>query len=221
MNGIKAGIDEAGRGCVIGPLVMAAVECDEEILKRLRVKDSKLLTPNRRRELYREIRKYSRKVSVVKMSAEEINEAMKQGINLNDIEAMMAARLLKRIRAKKVIIDCPDPTADLFSKRLLKLDGRILDERDILLEHKADVNHPVVSAASIVAKEVREREIKKIKKVVGADFGSGYAHDPVTREFLKKHMKDEKIRPFLRVGWKTLSNIREELAQTKLERFIR
>ncbi len=220
MNGIKAGIDEAGRGCVIGPLVMAAVECDEEILKRLRLKDSKLLTPNRRRELYREIRKYSRKVSVVKVSAEEINEAMKQKINLNDIEAMMAARLLKRIRAKKVIIDCPDPTADLFSKRLLRLDGRILDERDILLEHKADVNHPVVSAASIVAKEVREREIKKIKKAVGVDFGSGYAHDPVTREFLKKHMKDEKIRPFLRVGWKTLSNIREELAQTKLERFI-
>ena len=220
MNGIKAGIDEAGRGCVIGPLVMAAVECDEEILKRLRVKDSKLLTPSRRRELYREIRKYSRKVSVVKMSAEEINEAMKQKINLNDIEAMMAARLLKRIRAKKVIIDCPDPTADLFSKRLLRLDGRILDDRDILLEHKADVNHPVVSAASIIAKEVREREIRKIKKVVGEDFGSGYAHDPVTREFLKKHMKDEKIRPFLRVGWKTLSNIREELAQTKLERFI-
>jgi len=203
-----AGIDEAGKGCVIGPLVIAGVSCNTpEKLLEIGVKDSKKLKHSRRLELGREIREIS-KVSILKISALELNKLMVQK-NLNQILKEGYAQVILKLQPKIVYVDCPDVVSDRFGKNLESMTGV-----SVVSEHKADEKFPIVAAASIIAKVERDKEIEELKRKYG-DFGSGYASDPKTRSYLNRIIREGEIPPFVRKKWKTLS----KLMQRRLSEF--
>lgn len=88
----------------------------------------------------------------------------------------------------------------------------------IISEHKADVKYPIVSAASILAKVVRDQEIEIIKKEIGVDFGSGYAADPITIKFVKAHWEN-KLAQYIRKSWGTIRELEKMKGQKLLMEF--
>jgi ribonuclease HII len=205
------GIDEAGRGCVIGPMVMCAASIDqlEEFkLKELGVKDSKKLSPLQRERLFPEVERLCSTI-VTRISAHELSKMM-DTCSLNEIEAIKIAEMLNTggvARGSSIFIDSPDNIPAHFGKRI----ERYLTKRmNLYCENKADDKHLIVGAASIVAKVIRDHEIEKIKKVVGVDFGSGYSSDVRTVEYLTAHREDKKILPYLRTKWITLTRMNQK-----------
>ena len=185
---LVCGIDEAGRGPVIGPMVMAGVMVEESefgILKGMGVKDSKLLTPKQREELMPSIIRMAKGHKIIIVSAHEVDEALiSETSNLNWLEAQVTASILNALKPDKAIVDCPSTNVAAYTRYLLNLLAN--KEMRMVVEHKADVNWVVVGAASIIAKVTRDAEIEKLKKKYG-DFGSGYISDPKTKDFLKKN----------------------------------
>lgn len=220
-----AGVDEAGRGCVLGSLVICAYACEdgaEPELKRRGVKDSKLLAPETRERLAAELRKDAFEISVI--TATEITERMRGKTSLNELEAMHASALLHKLNARvglsRVVVDSPDPVPRKFEARLRKYFDH---EFDILCANKADRDYPVVGAASIIAKSEREKELDKLKALVKKqgimdDLGSGYSHDAVTIAFLEKHSQEPFLQEFIRHEWSTAK--RFKAADSGLARFL-
>ncbi|MFH0738194.1 MAG: ribonuclease HII [Candidatus Micrarchaeota archaeon] len=202
-----AGIDEAGRGPVIGPLVICFASCrrdDEKLLKKLASKDSKQLTPTQREEIFAKLKAFCT-FKWHEVSASDLNGMMDE-MSLNDIEAKFMADLIKKMDEADVMIDMPDRYSWTFRKRMERFGARRFEA-----EHKADEKYPIVAAASICAKITRDRKIEEIKKAT-CDFGSGYPGDPKTIAALKDKGARALIQPFIRLKWKTLENIK----QTKL-----
>jgi len=152
---IACGIDEAGRGPVFGPLVICGLCARDDDIIRLGVKDSKLLSPNKREILYPKILDVSKDYGIEIISAEKIDEMMKV-YTLNEIEAIYFAKVIDQLNGDKFIVDAADVNEDRFAKMILKYIGK---EVKIISKHKADRDYPVVSAASIIAKVTRDREI--------------------------------------------------------------
>ena len=226
-----AGIDEAGRGPVIGPMVIAAIVVDEDKtreLEKLGVKDSKKLTPKRREKLFNEILSIADDHVVLVLSPEEISS--REG-TLNEFEVENFARALNSLKVKPDVIyaDAADVDEERFGK---ELKARLNFGAEIVAKHRADALFPVVSAASIVAKVTRDRKIEKLKEKYG-EIGSGYPSDPRTRAFLEGYYREHrKFPPIVRTGWKTLKKIEEKLkaemeakkskrGQLSLEGFLR
>ncbi|MEM0215685.1 MAG: ribonuclease HII [Archaeoglobaceae archaeon] len=202
---MKAGIDEAGKGCVIGPLVVAGVACDnEEYLKSIGVKDSKKLSQKRREELAEKIRKVAR-VEVVKIPAEKLDKMMETK-TINEILKDCYAEIIKKLNPQIALVDSPDVKPERLANQLKEMTSI-----DVIAEHKADEKYVLVSSASIIAKVEREKEIERLKKTFG-DFGSGYASDPKTIAYLKQL---NEMPSFVRKKWKTI----ERLYQRSLEDF--
>jgi len=188
MKGVL-GIDEAGKGCIIGDLVIGAVLVeDDEQLSRLGVKDSKVLKKDQREALFEDIPMCVDQYKIVQVSAQEIDSALESPeSNLNWLEADHAVALINELHPSVAIIDCPSPNVRAFTQYIFE---RIENKKvEIKCMHKADALFDVVSAASILAKVVRDREIEKLKKKIGVDFGSGYLSDEKTQDFLKKYWK--------------------------------
>jgi ribonuclease HII len=214
------GIDDAGRGPVLGPMVLAGVliESDEEkIIKELGAKDSKLLTPTRRKEI-KENMVSQFKHHIETSSPKEIDKSS----NLNYLEAIKTAKIIneltKDIKEKvDVIVDCPSVNIQSWSNDVQKLIERP-EIINLSCEHKADFNHPIVSAASIFAKEKREDEMKKLRKKFGVDFGSGYPADPKTKEFILNNFDNEEYKQIIRFSWNTVKKLikAKEANQKKL-----
>ncbi|MGA3191821.1 MAG: ribonuclease HII [Candidatus Bathyarchaeia archaeon] len=207
-----AGVDDAGRGAVIGPLVIAGVLVKEEDLPRLKelgVKDSKLLSPRRREVLAVEIRKIVQKYAVVKLQPEEIDVVVKSGRKLhklNWLEAQTMARVIEMLKPDRVYVDASDVLEERFKQHILEcMSFRV----DIISEHKADRNYVAVSAASIIAKVERDREVAELARVYG-DFGSGYPSDQRTMDFLKLLVeKTEEYPEFIRKSWKPAKKVKD------------
>jgi ribonuclease HII len=223
MNHFIAGIDEAGRGPLIGPLVIAVaavVEGQEPALKALGVKDSKLLTEGQREDILKELIKIIH-YELVMIEPSEIDDALASpNTNLNWLEADHGASLLNKLDVKldsnisKCIIDCPSTNIKAYTDYVRqKVDN---DEIQLVVEHKADFNHLIVGAASIIAKVTREKELDKIKKRLKIDFGSGYPSDPRTKEFIEKHHSDKEYQHLFRKSWETYKKISREKAQKGL-----
>lgn len=208
-----AGIDEAGRGAVIGPMVIVGVLVESENkLAELGVKDSKLLTPEQREKLYEEIIKVVKDYVVIKVPAHVIDE-MRKRYSLNVIEVMKMAEIINAIKPEKVFVDCPQVSTAKFTallKSMLKHDA------EIVAENFADAKYPVVAAASIIAKVERDREIEKLKKEFDFDFGVGYPHDEKTIDFLKRF---KELPSCVRKSWITAIEIENRKKQKKLEDF--
>lgn len=218
---LVAGVDDAGRGSVIGPLVIAGILIDEGDIPKLvqvGVKDSKLLSPSRREALAIEIRRIAKKHAVVKLSPSEIDKVVERGrklFRLNRLEAQAMAKVIELLKPDIAYVDASDVLEERFKQQILEyLPFRI----EIVSEHKADRKYPVVSAASIVAKVERDREIAELKAKYG-DFGCGYPTDPKTLEFLRRCLENFKEYPeFVRRSWKPAKKIRREsnAQQTRL-----
>ena len=215
-----AGIDEAGRGPVIGPLVICGVlinKGDEEKLSQMGVKDSKLLTPLQREAPFDKILSMVKKYHLIVVSAPEIDKAVEgnDGLNLNWLEANKTAEILNHLQPDEAIIDCPSNNIEKYT---IYIKNKVKD-KDIKVkaEHKADLNYVVVGAASILAKVTRDREIEKIKKRLKENVGSGYPSDPVTVEFLQKNYK--KHPDIFRHSWESYKRLAEVKKQKKLAEF--
>ena len=211
------GIDEAGRGPVIGPLILAGVMIDEQdINKIVGVKDSKLLLHKIRIILDKKIRENS-KFKIIEVFPEEIDKALdpeNKLMNLNWLEAHKQAEIINSLKPDKAIIDCPSPNCVKFKEYLRKL----LKNKDIelIVEHKADSKYPVCSAASILAKVRREKIMEKIKKKYG-DVGPGYSSNPITQKFVKENW--EKHPEIFRKTWVTWLNHKKMKDQKTLANF--
>ncbi|MCS7119089.1 MAG: ribonuclease HII [Archaeoglobaceae archaeon] len=202
-----AGIDEAGKGCVIGPLVVVGVACDcEDCLKRIKVRDSKKLTKKRREELAEKIIKIA-KIEIVKINAEELDKLM-EAKTLNEILKETYEYIIKKLKPSIVFLDSPDVKPERLANYLKSATGV-----KVVAEHKADEKYPIVSSASIIAKVERDKEIERLKEEFG-DFGSGYASDPKTIAYLKGQ---KEIPSFVRKKWKTL----RKMTQKELHNFFR
>ncbi len=218
-NKIVVGVDEAGRGPVLGPLVMAALAFKEEDLKKLEwmgVKDSKQLSPEVREELFERIREIVNDFRVEMIEPDAIDLSLKEsGTNLNWLEADTSARMVSEMEPDRIIVDCPSVNLpaykDYFSK---KLSHGVFEKAELVVEHKADVNHIAVAAASIIAKVIRDRHLEKLKQELGIDFGSGYMNDPKTQEFLEQYF--EKYPHLFRKRWQSYKNTVDRNRQKKL-----
>lgn len=213
------GIDEAGRGPIIGPLVMCGVlidEKDEALLRKIKVKDSKLLTKEQREDLYSKIIKIGKNYKIVIISPKEVDHAVgkNDGLNLNWLEADKSAEIINSLSPEKAFIDAPGNNISSYREYLTK---KLKNKVNLVLEHKADVNYPVVSAASILAKVTRDNEIEKIKKEIGIDFGSGYLTDPKTTEFLKNNF--ENYPEIFRKSWFPYKDLMNRKFQKSLSDF--
>lgn len=214
------GIDEAGRGAVIGPMVIAGVcirECDEEYLREIGVKDSKMLSRRKREELASQIEKIAKDIIVIKVRPWKIDYYRKNGISLDKIEAMKIAQIVDMLSANKIYIDSLTSNPRKFEKVIREFTN---SQKKLIVRNYLDESKPVVSAASIIAKVERDREIDKIKKKVGVDFGVGYSHDKNTISFLKSLLKEKKLPSFIRKTWITVENLKEEISQRKIRDFI-
>ena len=200
------GIDEAGRGSVLGPMVIAGVivpEKMEKVLERMGVKDSKRLTPNRRTILSRKLKKMF-DYEIVVISALEIDQMRADGVNLNDIEKNAMRDLIIKLNPEKAIVDAVDVKAERFQNYLCESTGT-----NVIAEHKADDKYIEVSAASIIAKAERDAQIAEINKeyIKNGGIGSGYPSDPTTKEFLAQYTYDE-MPYFVRKSWATVAKMK-------------
>ena len=200
------GIDEAGRGSVLGPMVIAGIVIPEKmdkVLERMGVKDSKRLAPNRRTILSRKLRKMF-EYEIVIISAREIDDLRASGVNLNEIEKNAMESIILKLNPEKAIVDAVDVKAERFQENLCNDTGI-----DVIAEHKADDKYIEVSAASIIAKAERDDYIKEINKeyIKSGGIGSGYPSDPVTKKFLTNYTYDE-MPDFVRKSWATVAKMR-------------
>jgi len=182
--------------------------------KEMGCKDSKLLTPKRREELEEKIRNSAKDVKFESVSATEIDK-LRKVMSLNEVEAKMMADVIQKVSPKpdKVIIDCPDTDPNRLLQRLAKYLDK---EYNIVSEHKADENYPIVSAASIIAKVERDSWVKNLHKKYG-DFGSGYPSDPKTKAFLAAYFKKYgKVPAEARKSWETSKRLMNSKFQTTL-----
>lgn len=203
---VVAGIDEAGRGPLIGDMFMAIVVMEGErlsLLERLGVKDSKKLNRNRREKLFPHIISNSLIVSITRATPKQIDSE-----NLNMLELKMICKLI-RIASKfyaidKIYIDAfSEPTSLVMT--ISRMCGMASDR--LVAKYGADSEFPIVSAASIVAKVFRDNHIDLLKKIYG-EFGSGYPSDTKTISWIKHHLeKHSEIPPIVRKSWQTLNRI--------------
>lgn len=209
------GVDEAGRGPVIGPLVIAGVlasEEDFEALTQMGVKDSKKLAKNTRTRLYQEITKNYNYYSV-KVAPKEIDNLRKK-MTLNKIEAIKFAEVINKLKPKKAYIDAADAVPANFKKAI---EETLKQPTALIVEHKADENYPIVSAASIIAKVERDMVIEKLSQKYG-NIGSGYPADPTTQLFLKEwYQKNKSFPDIVRESWKTI----EKFKNVKITEFFK
>ena len=208
------GLDEAGRGCLLGPLVVAGVSVTEAGARELReigVRDSKMLSRSQREALYPEILSVARRAYWLGISPGEIDKVVLRGIRLrklNYLEAVYFARVIDALGARRVTVDASDIIPGRFRDDIL---ANLGTHCEVTALHKADRNFPVVSAASIIAKVERDRAVAKLREEHG-DFGSGYPSDPLTRAFFRDRMKrGEPLPGYVRRSWKTWLNLEQTL----------
>ena len=212
------GIDEAGKGPVIGPMTAAGVAAeDEQAFKGMGIKDSKQLTPKKREQLYTDITESFDWYVVIK-TPQEIDQ--RPG-TMNDFTASLHAEAASALRPEKLILDACDVNAERFGLTVL-LKTTIPKEKwpkDIISIHKADAAYEIVGAASIVAKVTRDRLIEELKEEYG-EIGSGYPSDAATVSFLKDYIgKHGKPPACARTSWQTVKDLMETSKQQRLDSF--
>ena len=215
------GVDEAGRGPVIGPLVVAGVNFDnDKKLIEFKVKDSKKLSSKRRMELALKIKQNCIKYETLVIPAQDIDD-MRKVMTINEIEVYAFSKIIKKLKPDICYIDSADVNEKRFADDIL---SNISFKPDIISKHKADDIYPIVSAASIIAKTKRDEEIKNIamvlEKKLNLPMGSGYPADPLTQKFLRKWIDRYKnLPPHVRRSWKTTRNILKEKSIKRLDNF--
>jgi len=197
-------------------MVIAAVGASSvDFLSRMGVNDSKMLSPQERERLYPLIRKRC-KVAIVVIPAHEI-DAIRQEMTMNACVARAHAEVIRRLSPTVAYIDACDVNPLRYAENVKSYLGTPCE---LVSEHHADRTYPVVSAASIIAKVIRDREIQKLARTYGA-IGSGYPSDPVTITYLNAYIEAHSAPPpIARKSWKTVSAILKKKAQSRLSEFF-
>ena len=201
---------------MIGPLVIAGISFDPTGLESIRnegITDSKKLSVQKRETLYTKILQSAVSVFVCRISPITIDNYVNYK-KLNVLESRFMTIIADNLRADKIIIDACDVKPDRFKQSILiNLTNKSVK---IYCFHKADTDNLIVSAASIIAKVTRDREIKKIEETLCKKIGSGYPSDPSTKLFLRNHLFDNENKKYIRFSWSPVKNMINECAQTKL-----
>lgn len=208
------GIDEAGRGSLVGPLVVGGFMIEDAFLPELKKKgvtDSKKLSPEQREELSIWLKKVGTH-KAIKISAEEIDMKNKVGYNLNRLEISKMIQVINELKPDVAFIDCMSSNETKI-KALFEAEVKC----KIVCECKADANHVIVGAGSIIAKTERDSEIKTLEKELGTVIGAGYPSDERTITFAKEALKKPSWLKHVRHSWDTFSRIKRESEQRKLE----
>ncbi len=215
------GVDESGRGPVVGPLVIAGVtfENDLELIEN-NVRDSKKIAPKRREILSKKIKESAVNYEITLISASDIDN-MRKVMTLNEIEVNAFSKIIEKLKPDICYVDAADVNDERFGKNIL---SRLSFKPEIISKHKADDIYPVVGAASILAKTKRDEEVQiiaqELEKKMDMPLGSGYPADPVTQKFLRKWVKTfGKLPPHTRHSWKTAQNLLKESKIKKLDEF--
>ena len=193
------GVDDAGRGSVLGPLVIAGISIERskiKLLSEMGVKDSKELTPKSREKLYKKIISIVDDFYVAKIPPRVIDKSVSKN-ELNQLEEKYMAKVIKKLGPQFSYVDSCDVNPKRFGLHISKMakTGKIYSS------HHADKKYPVVSAASIIAKVNRDRAIEKLRKIY--DLGSGYPSDPKTMKFINEWVSENGDTPiFVRKSWK-------------------
>jgi ribonuclease HII len=219
----NVGVDEAGRGPVLGPLVVGAVALpadDVPMLTERGVKDSKDLTHKKRLEFAKWFHEHAEQrnwhYSLIVCQPERIDHAV-QSTGLNLLEVELFAEALVEIRVNvhdsiSILNDACDVNEQRFSDRIA---ARLPDwpwaNSSIHSEHKADTNHAIVGMASILAKVERDEAIQQLAEEIGSPIGSGYPSDPNTKAALAGLLRETIPHPSLRWSWKTVTRAWNEL----------
>jgi ribonuclease HII len=202
------GVDEAGKGPVLGSMFIAGVVMDEEQLFDLAgigVKDSKQLTPARRELLSKKITAAAKGIYILEVTANMIDE-LRGVMTMNEIMVRSHAQVLTQLHADKAILDAADVNEQRFAKRVKDMSRCTME---VLAEHKADSKHLVVAAASIVAKVSRDSSMRELEQRIGAVLGSGYPSDPDTKRYLKSYAAEHGCPPpCARKSWKTAQRLK-------------
>ncbi len=212
-------MDEAGKGPVFGPLVVAGVlfEDDSELIK-LNVRDSKKIAPKRRTVLVDIIKKIAINYEVLIISASDIDD-MRKIMTLNEIEVNAFSRVIGKLNPDICYVDADDVNEKRFAKNIL---SNLSFYPKIISKHKADDTYLVVGAASILAKTTRDEVVRKIadglEKKLNLPLGSGYPADPITKKFLKTWVETYgELPPHVRHSWKTAQKLMKESKMKTLD----
>ena len=203
----SCGVDEAGRGPMLGPLVIAGVLATTAQIRQLKkygVRDSKKLTSITRERLYKKIISTVDNYHIVKISPKIIDTSVRNH-SLNHLEAKYMAKVILKLKPKITFVDSCDPNTTRFGKEISQLSMN----SKIRSYHKADSKFTIVAAASILAKVSRDRVISRLKKKY--DIGSGYPSDQKTVDFVRKSVKKNEIPIFVRKSWKPVQILMEKV----------
>ena len=213
------GVDEAGRGSIIGPLVVAGISFKKASISELRkmgVKDSKALTPTSRASLFAQLKEMANSLYIYKIDCKAIDDNV-YSKRLNKLEAQTMAHVINNLHADKVYVDSCDVNPNRYEHYIRSYLPAL--KLRLYSMHHADSLNIVVSAASIVAKISRDEEIEKIRKT-HCNIGSGYPCDDKTMGFIRDWVSKYKRPPnFARKSWRPLKQMLEEIEQCKLSQF--
>ncbi|XP_025018071.1 ribonuclease H2 subunit A isoform X2 [Tetranychus urticae] len=219
------GIDEAGRGPVLGPMVYGIAYFPIDVKAKMEKQDfadSKSLTENKREEIFNricagKIDNFGWMTNV--LSPVTISNSMfrRTKYNLNALSHDTAMGLIQNaidegVNVEEVYVDTVGPEA----KYKDKLSARFPAIK-FTVAQKADSKYSVVSAASICAKVIRDRIIANWRFLEDVknpeDYGSGYPGDPKTKAFLQNNLDPVFGFPsFVRFSWSTANEILESKA---------
>jgi ribonuclease HII len=209
------GVDEAGRGSIVGPLIIAGISIRESkvaLLHKMGVKDSKALNPKVRARLFVEIMKVIDSVCIHKIDPVEVDDSVSFK-GLNRLEARVMASVINAIGADEVYVDCCDVNPQRYREYM---ECHLTCKPKLYSLHHADVINMVVSAASIIAKITRDQEIQDICSRYGS-IGSGYPSDERTMRFIREWVTKNGSAPdFTRKSWKPLRLMLDEITHCKI-----
>ena len=219
VHGTVVGIDEAGRGSWIGPLVVGAVAVPAERLPEIvaaGARDSKALGPTERERVYRRLLRVAACRSVA-LSPSAIDRAVAR-TELNLLEARAFGRLVRALGPAVAYVDACDPNAARFGRTVAAAAGVPCR---IVARHKADRDLPIVGAASIVAKVRRDRAIRRLAERLGTEVGSGYPSDARTVDFVRRTVGSAAVLPtWLRASWAPTQRVIPPRPARTLDAFV-
>jgi ribonuclease HII len=212
------GVDEAGRGSFVGPLVVGAFAIDDSDLDSVRLagaRDSKELSPGAREEVYARLQRLGDLASVA-LSPRTVDRAVRTN-GLNDLEAAAFGSVIRTLGGEEARVDACDTDPARFGRRV---SARAGGRTRIISNHHADRDDPLVGAASIVAKVRRDRALARLRATLGEGIGSGYPSDTQTIEFVRAHLLHAEGTPtWLRVSWSTMLRVKPAVPAVTLDRY--
>ena len=207
---------------MVGPLFVAAAAFTDEALTRLKeagLRDSKALTRRRRVELEALVKAEALALSVKRVEPHVIDQ---RNLNEAELEAVASALSELRGRLQSLGVEVESVAVDLFGREgeLRRLVESLFPSAEVKLLHRADALLAECSAASIIAKVERDRNLEILKKDYGV-LGSGYPSDPETRRWLASIAPLGEPPPCVRRSWRTLLKYGLQATSSKSSKHVK